>query len=59
MKHSLPQYFSLTIVDGDIGTQNLKSQVERLFEIVDILEEECEEIDFSKNEIISNDLETK
>ena len=56
-KHSLPQFFSLTIVDGDIGTQILKSQVEKLFKIVDILEEERENIASSKKEIILNDFE--
>ena len=56
-KHSLPQYFSVAIVDGDIGTQILKNQVEKLFRIVDILEEECENIDSSKKEIILNNFE--
>ena len=37
LKHSLPQYFSLTIVDGDVGTQILKEQIEKLFKVVDIL----------------------
>ena len=47
-KYPLPQYFSLAIVDGDVGTQILKEQMEKLFKVVDILEEECENIDSSK-----------
>lgn len=57
LKHSLPQYFSLTIVDGDVGTQILKEQIEKLFKVVDILEEECENIDSSKKEMSLNNFE--
>ena len=57
LKHSLPQYFSLTMVDGDVGTQILKEQIEKLFKVVDILEEECENIDSSKKEMSLNNFE--
>lgn len=57
LKHSLPQYFSFTIVDGDVGTQILKEQIEKLFKVVDILEEECENIDSSKKEMSLNNFE--
>lgn len=56
-KHPLPQYFSLAIVDGDVGTQILKEQMEKLFKVVDILEEECENIDSSKKEMSLNNFE--
>lgn len=52
-KHALPQYFSLTIVDGDMGTQILKEQIEKLFKVVDILEEERENIEYLKEDFES------
>lgn len=56
-KHALPQYFSLTIVDGDNGTKALKTEIEKLFKFVDILEEECENTGSSKKEKEVNELE--
>ena len=47
----------MTIVDGDVGTQILKEQIEKLFKVVDILEEECENIDSSKKEMSLNNFE--
>lgn len=58
-KHSLPQYFSLTIVDGNLGTQILKKQMEKLFKVADKLEEECEVMGSSKKEMSSNNFEMK
>lgn len=57
-KQALPQYFSLTIVDGDTGTKVLKEQIKKLFKVVDILEEECENINSSKKESNLNSFET-
>lgn len=56
-KNSLPQYFSLTIVDGNLGTQNLKKQMEKLFKVADKIEEDCENIGSSKKEMSLNNLE--
>lgn len=57
-KYSLPQYFSLAIVDGNIGNQSLKEQIDKLFKIVDILEEEKENADYSKKDIALDDFKT-
>lgn len=56
-KYALPLYFSLTIVNGDTGTQILKEHMGKLFEVVDILEEKCENVDSSKKEMDLNGFE--
>lgn len=40
-----------------MGTQILKEQMEKLFKVVDILEEECENIDSSKKEMSLHNFE--
>ena len=47
----------MAIVDGDSGTEILKEQIEKLFKVVDILEEEQEDIVFSKKETDLNSFE--
>lgn len=44
-KKSLPQYFSLAIVDGDLGDVILKKRMKQLLEIIDSIEIEREQGD--------------